>query len=76
MFLVCVALEFRNKQVQFQIICSTKHSISVNTTEVDPHPDSLRNGIENPKKKCKLRKALDTKHGVDVFICGRVDVKI
>lgn len=76
MFLVCVALEFRNKEVQFQIICSSKHRISVNTTEVDPHPDSLRNCIENPKNKCKLPKAPDTKHGVDVFICARVDIKI
>ena len=39
MFIVLVGLVFRTKNVQFHIICSF----------IDPHSDSLHNGIVKPK---------------------------
>ena len=32
------------KNIQFHIICSFYYSISINSTEVDPHSNSLHNG--------------------------------
>ena len=49
MFMICIGLVFGSKNVQFHIICSFQHSININTTEIDPHPDSLHNGIVKPK---------------------------
>ena len=49
MFMVCVGLVFGSKNVQFHIICSFYDSISINTTDVDPHSDSLHDGIVNLK---------------------------
>ena len=48
MFMVCVGLVFARKK-QFYIICLLQHSISINTTKVDPHSDSLHNSIVKPK---------------------------
>ena len=49
MLMVCVALVFGSKSMQFHIICSFYYSMSINTSEVDPHSDSLHNGIVKPK---------------------------
>ena len=37
--------------MQFHIICSFYYSISINITEVDPHLDSLNNGIYGETQK-------------------------
>ena len=37
------------KNIQFHIMCSFYYSISINSTEVDPHSNSLHNGIVKPK---------------------------
>ena len=42
--MACVGLVFGSKNVQFHMICLFYYSISINTTEVDPHSDSLHNG--------------------------------
>ena len=49
MLIVCVGLVFCSKSMQFHIICSFYNSMSINTSEVDPHSDSLHNGIVKPK---------------------------
>ena len=48
MFFVCVGFMFVSKSVQFGIICSLQYNININTVEVDPHSDSLQNGIVKP----------------------------
>ena len=50
MFIVCVSLVFCSKNVNF--ISFTYFSTAktlINTDEVDPRPDALRNGIVKPK---------------------------
>ena len=49
MFTVCVDVVFGDNYVEFYIICSLQYSININTVEVDPHSDSLQNGIAKPK---------------------------
>ena len=37
-----IGLVFDSKNIQFHIICSFYYSISINSTEVDPHSNSLQ----------------------------------
>ena len=46
---ICLPCQSGSKDVQFYIICSFRYSISMNTTEVDPHLGSLHNGVLTPK---------------------------
>ena len=44
------------KNIQFHIICSFYYSISINSTVVDPHSNSLHNGIVKPKNIVNMMK--------------------
>lgn len=46
-----VGLVFRCKYVQFRTIYLFHYITSNNTVEVDLHPDSLHNGVMEPKNK-------------------------
>ena len=54
-----IGLVLDSKNVQFHIICSFYYSISINSTEVDPHSNSLHNGIVKPKNIVNMMKTLD-----------------
>ena len=45
------------KNIQFHIICSFYYSISINSTEIDPHSNSLHNGIVKRKDIANVMKA-------------------
>ena len=51
MFYVGLVLVCKN--IQFHIICSFYYSISINSTEADPHLNSLQSGIVKPKNIVK-----------------------
>ena len=42
--MLCIDLVFGSKNMKFNIICSFLYSISINTTKVYPHSDSLHDG--------------------------------
>ena len=44
MFIVCVGFVF-------DTVCLLQYNISINTSEVDPHPDSSHNGVLRPKNE-------------------------
>lgn len=46
-----VGLVFRSKCVQFRTIYLFHYITSINTVEVDLYPDSLHNGVMEPKNK-------------------------
>ena len=43
-----IGLVLDSKNIQFHIICSFYYTISINSTEVDPHSNSLHYGIVKP----------------------------
>ena len=45
-----------SKNIQFHISCSFYYSISINSTEVDPHLNSLHNGIVKLKNIVNMMK--------------------
>ena len=51
-----IGLVLDSKNIQFHIICSFYYSISINSTEVDPHSNSLHNGIVKPKNIVNMMK--------------------
>ena len=51
-----IGLVLDSKNIQFHIICSFCYSISINSTEVDPHSNSLHNGIVKPKNIVNMMK--------------------
>ena len=51
-----ISLVLACKNIQFHIFCSFYDSISINSTEVDPHSNSLHNGIVKPKNIVNVMK--------------------
>ena len=51
-----IGLVLDSKNIQFHIICSFYYSISIHSTEVDPHSNSLYNGIVKPKNIVNMMK--------------------
>ena len=51
-----IDLVLDSKNIQFHIICSFYYSISINSTEVDTHSNSLHNGIVKPKNIVNMTK--------------------
>ena len=55
-FMLYIGLVLDSKNIQFHIICSFYYSISINSTEVDPHSNSLHNGIVKPNNIVNMMK--------------------
>ena len=51
-----IGLVLDSKKIQFHIICSFYYSVSINSTEVDPHSNSLHNGIMKSKNIANMMK--------------------
>ena len=51
-----IGLVLDSKNIQFHIICSFYYSVSINSTEVDPHSNSLHNGIVKSKNIANMMK--------------------
>jgi hypothetical protein len=49
LFVLCINLAFGGKYMEFRIIFSLQHIISINTFEVDPRSNSLHNAVVKPK---------------------------
>ena len=54
-----IGLVLDSKNIQFHIICSFYYSININSTEVDPHSNSLHNGIVKLKNIVNMMKPCD-----------------
>ena len=51
-----IGLVLDSKNIQFHIICSFYYTISINSTEVDPHSNSLYNGTVKPQNIMNMMK--------------------